>query len=381
MGYTGMSGKYGYESDPSSPPPLSLDGATALLGETLSAAPPALSVEGARELLAEAFGLEGSVTALAGERDANFHVACEDGIARVLKIAHPAEDPAVTNLQTEALLHLERVAPMLPVPRMVPARTAGHEVAYALREGGTATARVLTYLEGEPLQRVAGSTGPSTALCEAVGELLARLGAALESFDHRAADRLLPWDIRHAARLAPLSGDIADRRLRGAVERHLEVLDEKLWPRLERLRRQVVHNDLNPHNVLVCPEDPARVAVIIDFGDMVRTPLIVDVAVGASYLVNGGSDPLGHPLAFVRAYHRVRALEPDELAVLPDLIVARWCTAILITSWRASRQPANRGYILRNSARAIAGLDAFERLDRRETTARFVAACEPGAPR
>lgn len=144
---------------------------------------------------------------------------------------------------------------------------------------------------------------------------------------------------------------------------------------------QVVHNDLNPHNVLVHPRDHDRVAGIIDFGDTVRTALVVDVAVGASYLVDATGDPLAHPLAFVGAYHRTRALGPDELAVLHDLIVARWCTAILVMSWRAARHPENRDYILRNSARAISGIEAFERVDRTEAAARLAAACEPGAPR
>ncbi len=41
-------------------------------------------------------------------------------------------------------------------------------------------------------------------------------------------------------------------------------------PQLAGLRHQVIHNDLNLHNVLVDPKDGARVAGVIDFGDMVR---------------------------------------------------------------------------------------------------------------
>jgi len=53
---------------------------------------------------------------LDSERDQNFRLRSLSGREYVLKIANPDEDRAVTNLQTEALLHLAAADPDLPVP-------------------------------------------------------------------------------------------------------------------------------------------------------------------------------------------------------------------------------------------------------------------------
>jgi Ser/Thr protein kinase RdoA (MazF antagonist) len=41
------------------------------------------------------------------------------------------------------------------------------------------------------------------------------------------------------------------------------------------LRRQVIHSDLHGDNVLTVSDDENRIAGVIDFGDMVRAPLIM----------------------------------------------------------------------------------------------------------
>src|SRR5882672_3352106 len=83
-----------------------------------SAVPEAL----AQRLAAEHYGLIAAVHRLDSERDQNFRLRSLSGREYVLKIANPAEDRAVTNLQTEALLHLAAADPSLPVPRIFPAR-------------------------------------------------------------------------------------------------------------------------------------------------------------------------------------------------------------------------------------------------------------------
>ena len=79
-----------------------------------SAVPEAL----AQRVAAEHYGLIATVHRLDSERDQNFRLRSLSGREYVLKIANPAEDRAVTNLQTEALLHLAAADPGLPVPRL-----------------------------------------------------------------------------------------------------------------------------------------------------------------------------------------------------------------------------------------------------------------------
>ena len=124
-----------------------------------------------------------------------------------------------------------------------------------------------------------------------------------------------------------------------------------------------MHNDLNPHNVLCAPDAPDRIAGVLDFGDMVRTPLICDVAIAAAYQLDPRA-PLHSLTNFTRAYHAVLPLTATERALLPDLAATRMLTTIAITSARAARYPENAAYILRNFAAARVGLIALAELDR-----------------
>ena len=99
------------------------------------------------------------------------------------------------------------------------------------------------------------------------------------------------------------------RELRGASA-HPVVHGEFSQPVL--LPRQLVHGDINSGNVLF-DGDPPRVSGIIDFGDMVHSYLVGEVAVAAAYAVLGKVDPL-------TALARVVAAHPEFEATLAGLL-------------------------------------------------------------
>lgn len=338
------------------------------VGALLVSTPPDFSESAVAGMARDHFGREGQLTRLTSERDLNFRLKAASGESHVLKIANPAEPIESIHFQTEALLHLERTAPGLPVPRVT--RTLNGETEVTLPEGNIL--RLLTYLEGEPLHRAQSSAGQSRSIAS-LGAALAR---ALRGFDHPAADHDLLWDIKQASRLRALLPAIADKDLRSLISARLDLFETRVSPALPALRWQVVHNDLNPHNVLVDPADHARVSGILDFGDMVSTPLICDVAVTASYQIDA-ADPLTSLVAFAGAWHAVDPLMESELDLLYDLIATRMITTIAIAGWRAARYPDNAAYILRNVPRALAGLQAFDRLSPAQVRRQLAAACPP----
>ena len=290
---------------------------------------------------------------------------------RNLKVANGAEPPAITNFQTEALLHIERSDPGLPVSRVQRTTDGQTEFSLSLGDGLSSIVRMLTFLEGVPLHKVPASRQQRRNL----GTCLARLGLVLRDFDHPAADHDLLWDIKNAPRLCPLLPSIADEALREAAERHLQFFERMIAPALPGLRKQVIHNDLNPHNVLVAEDDPECVTGILDFGDMVRTPLVMDIAVASSYHIAGEGHPLEHVVDLVSAYQAVYPLLADEVDLLFDLIITRLVTTIAITNWRATRYPENSTYILRNNPPARAGLARLSTLSRDDARHYLRRAC------
>jgi len=304
---------------------------------------PPLSLEGATGLVREYYGLDTHAVRLTGERDENFRVRAADGSEYVLKLAHPAEDPAVSDLATAALLHLESHDPALPCPRVVRERSGRTQVAFRDETGVERTARLLSYLPGQPLLSVAGSRD----LRGACGRLGGRLSRALRTFTHPAAHRVVVWDVRHAAQLVRLLGEVPgfpQRREAGAVLERIVPLIDSLFP---SLRQQVVHNDLNPRNVLVTPA--GEVSGIIDFGDMTYTAIIADVAVTAAELLpedcTAGSGAAALSVREVaNAYHESMPLLPEERAMLGTLVAARLIANMVVHEWHLQHNPAGEHY-------------------------------------
>jgi hydroxylysine kinase len=349
----------------------------ALLSENLSSAAHEISLEEAQRIATQRYGISGRASRLTSERDHNFRIIAADGLEYVLKLSNAAEDEAIAAFQAQALLHVAQVDPELSVPRVIAARDGKTHLTLHFHDPDSGsgpvlrTVRLLSYLPGVPLNLV-----PRTgAHCRDLGGLLARLGLALRGFFHPAAGHDLAWDIKNTSRLRSLVPHVPDPCRRALVLHFLDDFAERAQPRLPALRAQVVHNDLNAYNVLVDSNDHERIAGILDFGDLVYTSLINDVAVGASYHMSTGPDALDGVIGFVAAYHATAPLERSEIGLLFDLIAARFVTTVLITGWRAARYPQNSAYILKNNPGAWSGLESLYALTREPVLSRLRHAC------
>ena len=331
---------------------------------------PRLTPDRVRALVEAHFARTGTLDPLTSERDQNFRLTTAGGARFVVKIANAAEPAEVTNFQTEALLHVARRAPGLPVPRVVPAADGRVEIPLA----SGSILRLLTWLDGTPLHAV-----PVTpALRRDVGATAARLTRALEGFTHPAEDHELIWDIRNAAKLRPLLPSVTDPGLRALCAAALDRFDAEIAPALADLPWQVVHADFNPHNLLTGP-GAAGITGILDFGDMVRTPRICDLAVAASYQADP-ADPLGTLTEVIAGWHSVLPLLPEEAALILDLVAMRMVTTAVLSNWRAARQPQNAAYFLRNLPSSRAGFEALSALDRDAARARLAATLAKDVP-
>lgn len=323
--------------------------------DSMSATWSETSLDDARAAVAGVYGIEGSVRRLSSERDETFLFAGADGADFILKIANPAEEPAALEFQDGALLHLERVAPAVPVPRLIRTRQGGRSHALFTADGPRIM-RLLTFLPGELQYR----TRASAAQSRNVGRALAELGLGLKDYDGRPPAGKLMWDISHTLDLAAVSDHVAPER-RTPVQAVIAAFEAALPAILALTRRQIIHNDFNPHNILLDPAASAKVVGIIDFGDMVHAPLVNDLAVALSYHL-ATDDWAARAAAFLEGFLSARALEPEEIELLPLLTRARLAMSIVIAEWRSALFPENRAYIMRNHAAAWQGLQNISEL-------------------
>src|SRR5436190_1961055 len=273
----------------------------------------------AAELAESLFGVHGQARRLDGEYDDNFHiVASGNDTSWVLKIAHAGEDEAVIALQHEAIRRAGFGQPRL---------------ATADVDGVRRYVRLLEWIPGTLLAHVRPH---SAALLKSLGALLAKLDRALLDFDAPAAHRPMQWDLLQAAELQEEAHCIADQGRRALVTRLLQRVDDEVLPVAERLRRSVIHGDANDFNMVVRDD---RVVGLIDFGDMVHSATVTDLAIAAAYVMTGAHDPLGAASHVVAGYHHELPLTDAEQRVLYPLILARLCVSVVISAARRARAP------------------------------------------
>ena len=139
-----------------------------------------------------------------------------------------------------------------------------------------------------------------------------------------------------------------------------EVLDrfeQYVRPIFGDLRGQVIHNDLTPDNCLFDPEQ--RVSGIIDFGDMAHSALVCDFVSMVEAVMGERPDHFESLEATAAGYASVTPFLDDEIAVMGDLLLARWTTTAVISAWRVRSYPENAEYITGWDAGVWAMLDAY----------------------
>ncbi|MCH7853593.1 MAG: phosphotransferase [Proteobacteria bacterium] len=309
--------------------------------DVVASGPPAFTLQQAVNIARDHYGLDVTAAVLVSERDQNFRLASDDGKRYVLKIANALEDPVVTDFQLQALLHMQAKADaFIKTPTVL--RTTSGEYSFVLEsEGRSHVLRIVSYLEGKPL----GAAVPDAKLARNMGRYLARLGRALSDFTHPGANHSLLWDMKQAATLREILRYIDDVDMRGLARRILDNFESKILPVFDSLRWQVIHNDMNPDNVLLEDSVTAKIVGVIDFGDMARSPLIIDVAVAASYLRALNGNPLALIAEFIAGYHGENPLSHLEIDILHDLIQVRLMTSVSILSWREAARGADDAYL------------------------------------
>jgi Ser/Thr protein kinase RdoA (MazF antagonist) len=205
---------------------------------------------------------------------------------------------------------------------------------------GEHLAWLVTWLDGTPVARL---TERPPELLRALGRALGELDRRLADFDDPAVHREFRWDLMQAPAILDLSENIDDTAGRDLVRRRLRRFEAEIIPRLEQLPHQVVHNDANDHNFLVCPGGKSRFAPcgLLDFGDMMWTPRACEPAIAMAYAMLGRHSPVEAARAVLSGYQESLPLAAEEIELLSDLIEARLCVSVTISAFERRSDPDN----------------------------------------
>jgi len=316
-----------------------------------------LSLEEASRIAKELYGLTGTVRALPGEYDDNFHLITTDVRQFVLKVMHPAREESFVDMQARALKFLSERAPHLSLPRVITTVQGALFTRFALEDGGSRLVWMLTFLPGATL----AETQPHTPqLLASLGRLLGEMDLALVDFSHPAARRFLKWDLSRSNWARDYLGCIADPDRRALAKKFLNSFEEEAVPRFPHLRRSVIYGDANDHNALVDVQSQ-RVVSVIDFGDSHEGFRVAEVAVAAAYAIFGKEDALAAAGAVLAGYQEVLPLKEDEIAALFPLIGARLAVSVINSAHRKSLVP-DEPYVTVSEAPAWSALERLAQI-------------------
>ena len=253
----------------------------------------------------------------------------------VLKIANTLEERALIEAQNAALAHLAHLS---LCPSVVPTINGAEITEVLAPNGATNQVRLLTYLPGTPLAEIAS---PVRATIWEIGVRLAQLDKALATFEHPACHRDFHWDLANGLQIVRAHAPaIRDERLKVLLQKIMGRMEPELLPILPLLRRSTIHNDANDYNVLIKNgEHFARVAGFLDFGDMVHSYTVADLAIATAYAVLNKPDPLETAADLIAGYNTELALTEVELKALFPLVCLRLCMSVCHAAHQQRQRP------------------------------------------
>jgi len=294
----------------------------------------------------EIYGLDVYASPLPSERDQNFLLEVKDtGYKYVLKISNQKEKKEILDLQNSAMERIDSFWQGSICPQICLTKDEKKTAKVAHHRGSSHYVRLVTYIKGLPL----GDVDPQPPeLLHSVGRLIARVDKALEDFQHPAAHRVFYWDLKTGPdTIKQYLKYIYDPGERSLIHYFLNRFESQALGVVSQLKKTVIHNDANDYNILVESNDKkkfyqGKASGIIDFGDMIHSYTVGDVAVAAAYVMLGKKDFWVSASHLIRGYREIMKISDKELKIIPHLIYMRLCMSVSISAFQKRQNPENK---------------------------------------
>jgi 4-aminobutyrate aminotransferase-like enzyme/Ser/Thr protein kinase RdoA (MazF antagonist) len=311
-----------------------------MMNKNTKPVPPQFSEKEVKRMAKQLYGLDPvSVKPLDSSIDLNFYLQEKTGRQLVFKIANSLEQRDILEAQFQAMKNMAAHQLTLKSPQVYPTLKSEEITAVKSAAGTTHLVYLLTFLPGTFFGELQDHP---PELLENLGQVLGQMDKALQNFYHPALHRYLRWDLRNVLDLEGHAEYIKNPRERSLVKYFLQQFKTFVVPVFPKLRLSVIHNDANDYNLLVNPGGKSFTFTgIIDFGDLMYTYTICELAIAIAYAIHGKPDLLETAARIVGSYHKVFPLAELELEVLFHLICARLCATLLISAYQLKLDPGN----------------------------------------
>lgn len=322
------------------------------------------------------YNLAGELKALPGYCDQNLMLTTQSGAQFIVKVANSAEPRLELEMQNAAMEHL--TAKECAVPNVIKSNQNQSIVDIYNENQQVFFLRVLSYLPGD-FYADSEAKNHNETLWHDLGQFTANIDNALSDFEHAGAYRYLDWDLAQGYRVCMGKKSHLEGAQQQQVEKFLSLYQTQTMPLISQLPQSVIHNDANDYNLLVDDtKAPQNISGLIDFGDMVYSHTINELAIACAYALMGEKatpyDHLDALKAIVKGYHQVRPLQDVELEVLFSLISLRLCTTVCNSALAIKNNPDNE-YLLVSVKPAWELLAVLDKLNPFAVLCQLRAAC------
>ncbi len=263
----------------------------------------------------------------AGELNLNYKCELKNGDAYNVKFFHPDTSPSFVNFLYKLHLHCNDIN-YIKVPQIIPWKN-GEYITEIQHENTVYKTIILSWVEGKLLSNI---DYHPTNLIYSIGELTANLQQSLSSFQHEILHQVSDWDT-----LQLESHESKIKHLRSSEEKDIINIVFKDFSDRKDIFKDLpfsnCHNDLHTENILISFNGyEAEMCGLIDFGDVMHTARISDIAISCAYIMMDKKDPLAAAGNYLRGFTSKNSLEENEISVLSTLIKARLAISVLISA-------------------------------------------------
>ncbi len=272
-----------------------------------------------------------SVKPLEGYGSTNYKVSLANGEDYLVKIYKAEEIKLIKEEERIISLLKKKVNINLPVTIPFPIASGVPSSVYI---------RVSKFIEGTALTKELATDHLLADLAHAVAELLTQL-QLIDSDIIKAHEH--DWNLRDALLNKSKAELITNPAEKKIVQHYFSIFENDVLPGFGKLRKSVLHGDLNEANIIV---NNNTVNGFIDFGDISYAPAVCELAVLLTYIMMMfPEDCFDKAKIIIENFQQKFPLTGDELEFLPLLIATRLSVSVC-KSAEAKAKNADTDYIL-----------------------------------
>jgi Ser/Thr protein kinase RdoA (MazF antagonist) len=311
---------------------------------------PRLSNKEAISISQKLYGMDVLASPLPSERDQNFLLKEKNtGHKYVLKISNQKEREEILDLQNSAMERVSSCLGPFSCPKICLTKE-GEKIKKIIHKNQSSHyVRMVTYIEGVVLAEAHPHTPD---LLQSVGEFIAKIELALKDFSHPAARRRFYWDLQRGPETIKKFMKYIDNSYEYSLIKYfLGKFQSQAAGIVSELEKTVIHNDGNDYNILVSFPDKSRpnqrkASGIIDFGDMVYSYTVGDIAVAAAYVMLDKENYWDSASDLIKGYDEVIKISDKELEAISHFIYLRLCMSVAISAFQKKQHPDNEYLVI-----------------------------------